>query len=203
MISFVLLTCCLFVRLSGFDAYFTSRTLENNRRNVWFAEYWEENFNCKLMSSSKKDDSSRKCTGRSMKGYTPVHVCSICVLQLLSLRALWWTDRGIERGSPAPSGRTSGTFFIRNLYGSQWRETNSFLTLLNCAMNYISMFINLKDNFAGQRSQSLLLYNLVCVKTLRDCQEVISWFHKIVWGISKRRIVAWISDETSENVFSL
>lgn len=55
--SFVLLT------LSGFDAYFTSRTLENNRRNVWFAEYWEENFNCKLMSSSKKDESSRKCTG--------------------------------------------------------------------------------------------------------------------------------------------
>ncbi|KAF3855531.1 hypothetical protein F7725_016254 [Dissostichus mawsoni] len=50
--------------ISGFDAYFTSRTLENNRRNVWFAEYWEENFNCKLMSSSKKDDSSRKCTGQ-------------------------------------------------------------------------------------------------------------------------------------------
>ncbi|KAF1392327.1 hypothetical protein PFLUV_G00051640 [Perca fluviatilis] len=47
-----------------FDAYFTSRTLENNRRNVWFAEYWEENFNCKLMSSSKKDESSRKCTGQ-------------------------------------------------------------------------------------------------------------------------------------------
>ncbi|XP_069387193.1 metabotropic glutamate receptor 7 isoform X4 [Paralichthys olivaceus] len=49
--------------ISGFDAYFTSRTLENNRRNVWFAEYWEENFNCKLMSSSKRDESSRKCTG--------------------------------------------------------------------------------------------------------------------------------------------
>lgn len=49
--------------VAGFDAYFMSRTLENNRRNVWFAEYWEENFNCKLMSSSKKDDSSRKCTG--------------------------------------------------------------------------------------------------------------------------------------------
>ncbi|KAK3512233.1 hypothetical protein QTP70_001094 [Hemibagrus guttatus] len=48
---------------SGFDVYFTSRTLENNRRNVWFAEYWEENFNCKLMSSSKKEDTSRKCTG--------------------------------------------------------------------------------------------------------------------------------------------
>ena len=49
--------------VSGFDAYFTSRTLENNRRNVWFAEFWEENFNCKLMSSSKKEDTSRKCTG--------------------------------------------------------------------------------------------------------------------------------------------
>ncbi|MGH0137223.1 UNVERIFIED_CONTAM: hypothetical protein FKN15_011538 [Acipenser sinensis] len=48
----------------GFDVYFTSRTLENNRRNVWFAEYWEENFNCKLtMSGSKKEDTDRKCTG--------------------------------------------------------------------------------------------------------------------------------------------
>ncbi|KAM9408880.1 metabotropic glutamate receptor 7 [Pholidichthys leucotaenia] len=54
--------------ISGFDAYFTSRTLENNRRNVWFAEYWEENFNCKLMSSSKKDENSRKCTGQERIG---------------------------------------------------------------------------------------------------------------------------------------
>ncbi|XP_055073144.1 metabotropic glutamate receptor 7-like isoform X1 [Misgurnus anguillicaudatus] len=52
----------------GFDAYFTSRTLENNRRNVWFAEFWEENFNCKLMSSSKKEDTSRKCTGQERIG---------------------------------------------------------------------------------------------------------------------------------------
>ncbi|XP_062441567.1 metabotropic glutamate receptor 7 isoform X6 [Rhea pennata] len=50
--------------IEGFDAYFTSRTLENNRRNVWFAEYWEENFNCKLtISGSKKEDTDRKCTG--------------------------------------------------------------------------------------------------------------------------------------------
>ncbi|KAM6981345.1 metabotropic glutamate receptor 7 [Aplochiton taeniatus] len=54
--------------ISGFDAYFTSRTLENNRRNVWFAEYWEENFNCKLMSSSKKEETSRKCTGQERIG---------------------------------------------------------------------------------------------------------------------------------------
>ncbi|KAM9444519.1 metabotropic glutamate receptor 7 [Clarias gariepinus] len=54
--------------IAGFDAYFTSRTLENNRRNVWFAEYWEENFNCKLMSSSKKEDTNRKCTGQERIG---------------------------------------------------------------------------------------------------------------------------------------
>lgn len=51
----------------GFDTYFTSRTLENNRRNVWFAEYWEENFNCKLtITGSKKEDTDRKCTGNSL-----------------------------------------------------------------------------------------------------------------------------------------
>ncbi|NXC20983.1 GRM4 protein, partial [Corythaeola cristata] len=33
---------------AGFDRYFSSRTLDNNRRNIWFAEFWEENFHCKL-----------------------------------------------------------------------------------------------------------------------------------------------------------
>ncbi|XP_041945930.1 metabotropic glutamate receptor 7 isoform X1 [Alosa alosa] len=54
--------------IAGFDAYFASRSLENNRRNVWFAEFWEENFNCKLMSSSKKEETSRKCTGQERIG---------------------------------------------------------------------------------------------------------------------------------------
>ncbi|NWR46421.1 GRM7 protein, partial [Regulus satrapa] len=54
---------------AGFDTYFTSRTLENNRRNVWFAEYWEENFNCKLtITGSKKEDTDRKCTGQERIG---------------------------------------------------------------------------------------------------------------------------------------
>uniref|UniRef100_A0A8V5GTN3 Uncharacterized protein n=1 Tax=Melopsittacus undulatus TaxID=13146 RepID=A0A8V5GTN3_MELUD len=30
-----------------FDEYFTSRSLENNRRNLWFHEFWEEDFNCR------------------------------------------------------------------------------------------------------------------------------------------------------------
>ncbi|KAM9327041.1 metabotropic glutamate receptor 7 [Gastrophryne carolinensis] len=55
--------------IEGFDLYFMSRNLENNRRNVWFAEYWEENFNCKLtITGSKKEDSDRKCTGQERIG---------------------------------------------------------------------------------------------------------------------------------------
>ncbi|XP_030641108.1 metabotropic glutamate receptor 7-like [Chanos chanos] len=54
--------------IKGFDEYFTSLTLENNRRNVWFAEFWEENFDCKLLTSSKREDTSRKCTGQERIG---------------------------------------------------------------------------------------------------------------------------------------
>lgn len=49
--------------VAAFDWYFTSRTLENNRRNVWFAEFWEETFNCSLTASSRGQH-SRKCTGQ-------------------------------------------------------------------------------------------------------------------------------------------
>ncbi|KFV63974.1 Metabotropic glutamate receptor 7, partial [Dryobates pubescens] len=49
--------------IEGFDTYFTSRTLENNRRNVWFAEYWEENFNCKLTISGSKKEKKPLCRG--------------------------------------------------------------------------------------------------------------------------------------------
>ncbi|XP_067382361.1 metabotropic glutamate receptor 7-like isoform X2 [Channa argus] len=54
--------------ITGFDEYFTALTLENNRRNVWFAEFWEENFDCRLLSASKKEDTSRKCTGQERIG---------------------------------------------------------------------------------------------------------------------------------------
>ncbi|XP_040269710.1 metabotropic glutamate receptor 8 [Bufo bufo] len=49
--------------IDGFDRYFRSRSLANNRRNVWFAEFWEENFNCKLGSHGKKNSHLKKCTG--------------------------------------------------------------------------------------------------------------------------------------------
>lgn len=50
---------------SGFDQYFTSRSLENNRRNIWFAEFWEDDFKCKLTRSGIKYElGRRKCTGK-------------------------------------------------------------------------------------------------------------------------------------------
>ncbi|KTG40895.1 hypothetical protein cypCar_00001070 [Cyprinus carpio] len=56
-------------REEGFDRYFTSRTLENNRRNIWFAEFWENNFNCKLSRHAlKKGSGVKKCTNQERIG---------------------------------------------------------------------------------------------------------------------------------------
>ncbi|XP_043932416.1 metabotropic glutamate receptor 4 [Protopterus annectens] len=53
----------------GFDRHFTSRTLENNRRNIWFAEFWEANFHCRLNRHAvKKGGSIKKCTNRERIG---------------------------------------------------------------------------------------------------------------------------------------
>ncbi|XP_050193266.1 metabotropic glutamate receptor 6-like [Myiozetetes cayanensis] len=59
----------------GFDEYFTSRSLENNRRNLWFHEFWEDDFNCRLPHGGGDGDGPggagtpvRKCTGRERIG---------------------------------------------------------------------------------------------------------------------------------------
>ncbi|XP_035486165.2 metabotropic glutamate receptor 4-like isoform X2 [Scophthalmus maximus] len=55
--------------IRGFDRYFISRTLENNRRNIWFAEFWETNFNCKLSRHAvKKGSGLKKCTNQERIG---------------------------------------------------------------------------------------------------------------------------------------
>uniref|UniRef100_A0A4W5QI85 Glutamate receptor, metabotropic 8b n=1 Tax=Hucho hucho TaxID=62062 RepID=A0A4W5QI85_9TELE len=54
--------------VDAFDRYFRSRSLSNNRRNVWFAEFWEENFACKLGMHGKRPGSPKKCTGLEKVG---------------------------------------------------------------------------------------------------------------------------------------
>lgn len=55
---------CVCVCVTGFDQYFTSRSLENNRRNIWFNEFWEDDFRCKLTRPGiKLDPDKKKCTG--------------------------------------------------------------------------------------------------------------------------------------------
>ncbi|XP_056595830.1 glutamate receptor, metabotropic 8b isoform X2 [Triplophysa dalaica] len=54
--------------IEAFDRYFKSRSLSNNRRNVWFAEFWEENFVCKLGMHGKRPGSPKKCTGLEKVG---------------------------------------------------------------------------------------------------------------------------------------
>lgn len=57
---------CLSLISLGFDRYFISRTLDNNRRNIWFAEFWENNFQCKLSRHAlKKGSGIKKCTSKS------------------------------------------------------------------------------------------------------------------------------------------
>lgn len=63
--------------LTAFDRYFRSRSLSNNRRNVWFAEFWEENFNCKLGMHGKRPGSLKKCTGKTQH-FDLLHFISCC-----------------------------------------------------------------------------------------------------------------------------
>ncbi|XP_076180617.1 metabotropic glutamate receptor B isoform X2 [Ptiloglossa arizonensis] len=39
--------------IKGFKEYFLNLTVENNRRNPWFVEFWEHHFQCRYPNSSK------------------------------------------------------------------------------------------------------------------------------------------------------
>ncbi|XP_066284386.1 metabotropic glutamate receptor 8-like [Branchiostoma lanceolatum] len=51
--------------IPGFDRYFTKLTPGNNRRDVWFEEYWESHFRCRfnISSDSGPDRGLQRCTG--------------------------------------------------------------------------------------------------------------------------------------------
>lgn len=65
----------LFSLSTAFDRYFRSRSLSNNRRNVWFAEFWEENFNCKLGMHGKRAGNLKKCTGEAPPTRSAILLC--------------------------------------------------------------------------------------------------------------------------------
>ncbi|KAI5639157.1 receptor family ligand binding region domain-containing protein [Phthorimaea operculella] len=51
----------------GFKEYFLNLTVENNKRNPWFVEFWEEQFRCRYPGSARTPynaEWSRACTGR-------------------------------------------------------------------------------------------------------------------------------------------
>ncbi|XP_075237006.1 metabotropic glutamate receptor-like isoform X2 [Lycorma delicatula] len=39
--------------VQGFDDYFLNLTVENNKRNPWFVEFWEDHFQCRYPNSSR------------------------------------------------------------------------------------------------------------------------------------------------------
>ncbi|XP_050730042.1 metabotropic glutamate receptor 4-like [Eriocheir sinensis] len=52
--------------VAGFDDYFLGLTVEKNKRNPWFVEYWENHFNCRYPNSSLTPYNAaiaRECSG--------------------------------------------------------------------------------------------------------------------------------------------
>lgn len=45
--------------IAEFDEYFTNLTVDNNNRNPWFPEFWQETFNCSLTNKSR----TKQCSG--------------------------------------------------------------------------------------------------------------------------------------------
>ncbi|XP_046679487.1 metabotropic glutamate receptor 4-like [Homalodisca vitripennis] len=51
--------------VQGFDLYFLNLTVENNKRNPWFVEFWEDHFHCRYPNSSRTPHNqkyTRACT---------------------------------------------------------------------------------------------------------------------------------------------
>ncbi|XP_071522284.1 metabotropic glutamate receptor 6-like [Panulirus ornatus] len=51
----------------GFDDYFLSLTVEKNKRNPWFVEYWEDHFKCRYPGSARtpyNGNYTTTCTGQ-------------------------------------------------------------------------------------------------------------------------------------------
>lgn len=54
--------------------------------------------------------------------------------------------------SEVPSGLPHRTAFHKNMYVSEWRETNTVLSLLNCAVNYTYDICQFKEKFEEENA---------------------------------------------------
>ena len=53
------------LRVPGFEQYFRRLHVYNNTRNVWFAEYWQHKFDCRLANDNNTN--SRKTYARQCR----------------------------------------------------------------------------------------------------------------------------------------
>ncbi|RLU21009.1 hypothetical protein DMN91_007625 [Ooceraea biroi] len=70
-------------KIPGFDDYMESRTPENNRRNPWFGEYWEEVFGCTLRRNvANLERFSQQGSWRTSSGIVGNQSLTICSSKL-------------------------------------------------------------------------------------------------------------------------
>lgn len=68
-INFHFLFFCFFIfrihspYVDEFDSYYRSLNPQNNHDNPWFAEFWEENYHCRLTVATAKSKESFNGTG--------------------------------------------------------------------------------------------------------------------------------------------
>jgi len=69
-------------RIPGFDEYMASRTPENNQRNPWFGEYWEEVFGCTLRRNTASPERFSQGSWRTSSGNGGNQSHAICSSKL-------------------------------------------------------------------------------------------------------------------------
>ena len=68
--------------IHDFDDYFFALNPFNNTRNPWFAEFWQEKFECYIEGDSKLPQFNSPCTGRllSLESITAFAECIFFLL---------------------------------------------------------------------------------------------------------------------------
>lgn len=143
----------------GFDRYFMSRTLENNRRNIWFAEFWENNFNCKLSRHAVKKG-LKKCTSKIFSCWRKAFQCSLCF-------SFWQAENTLD------------VFFLRRairlVHGGRSSDRNAHLIKLEQLCNQYS-----KSQFISQLI-SVLCYISAESNVFTHMTIISEWLSWALW----------------------